>query len=722
MKKIFRILFPLIVTAALISACRDRDKTYSGWKVTGGTKENIRYSTLDQIDTSNVSRLKIAWAYSSQDADTVNHSQMQCNPVIVDGVLYATTPQLKLVALNAATGKQKWRFDPQADMPGGKSIGRFVLNNNRGVAYWEENGDKRILYAASSYLYAVDARNGTLIKTFGTDGKVDLHEGLDRDVKDLFVTVTSPGIIYKDLLILGSRVSEGGDAAPGHIRAYDVRTGRQRWIFHTIPHPGEKGFDTWKDSTAYRFIGGANAWAGFSLDEKRGIVFVPTGSASFDFYGGKRLGSNLFANCILALNAETGKYIWHYQTIHHDVWDRDLPTAPSLVTISKDGKKIDAVAQATKTGFVFLLDRETGNPIYPIEEMPVLTTTELVGEKLWPTQPIPSFPGPFMRQSFDEEDLNDLLPDSSYQDILQNFMRSNRGAIFTPPSKKGTIFFPGLDGGAEWGGTAFDPATGLLYVNANEIPWLMFIIEINYDVPQKETYLEGGKRLYAQYCVACHGADRKGGGNFPSLTEVSKKYTPETMTQLISSGRRMMPAFFYLSGEEKNAIISFLLNLKSEQKKILVSKPVKPDPYRNLRYTVTGYQKFITRERYPAIKPPWGTLNAVNLNTGEIAWRIPLGEYPEFKAKGIITGTENYGGPVVTTGGLLFIAATRDGRFRAFNKKNGKLLWETELPAPGFATPATYEIDGKQFVVIACGGGKLGTRSGDKYVAFALPD
>jgi quinoprotein glucose dehydrogenase len=705
----------------LIQSCASPDNKYTQWRVTGGSKENIRYSTLDQIDTINVARLKVAWVYHTNDADTINHSQIQCNPIIVDGVLYGTSPQLKLLALDAATGKEKWKFDPQAEKLEENAGIRFNLNNNRGVTYWEEKEDKRIFYTVGHLLFSIDIATGVPVKSFGDNGRIDLHEGLGKDVKDLYVASTSPGMIYKNLLIMGSRVSEGSDAAPGHIRAYDVKTGKQQWIFHTIPHPGEFGFDSWEDSTAYKHIGGANSWSGFSLDEKRGMLFAPTGSASFDFYGGMRKGANLFANSIIALDAATGKYIWHYQTLHHDVWDKDLPTPPSLVTVRHEGKNVDAIAQPTKNGFIFLLDRETGKPIFPIEEQPVPTNTELKGEQLYPTQPVPSLPKPFMRQTFTEADLNDLLPDSSFQDIKTRFLNANKGSMFTPPSKTPTIFYPGLDGGAEWGGSAFDPETNLFYVNANEIPWLMAMRDMNMDVPKSETYLTAGQRLYAKHCSACHGADRKGTGNNPTILGIEKRYGEKSFAELLATGRRMMPAFAYLPEQDSKAIASFILGLKVEQKKAYLNEPIKIDSFRNLPYHIVGYNKFISKEGYPAIKPPWGTLNAVNLSTGQIAWRVTLGEFPEFKKKGIITGTENYGGPVVTKTGVLFIAATSDGKFRAFNKSNGKLILETDLPAPGFATPSMYEVNGKQFIVIACGGSKLGSKTGDAYVAFSLP-
>ncbi|HWA35074.1 MAG TPA: c-type cytochrome, partial [Cyclobacteriaceae bacterium] len=400
---------------------------------------------------------------------------------------------------------------------------------------------------------------------------------------------------------------------------------------------------------------------------------------------------------------------------------RDLPTPPSLVTIMRDGKKIDAIAQPTKHGFVFVLDRETGKPVFPVEEVAVPTETDVKGEKLWPTQPIPTLPKPFTRQHFTEADLNDLLPDSSYEDIKKKFRSYKSGGLFVPPSTAGTIFFPGLDGGAEWGGPAFDPESQLMYINSNEMPWAIGMVEVKLDAPEGETYLAAGQRLYKQYCMACHGTNREGTGNYPTLVGAHKKYSEKTLGELLGSGRRMMPAFRNLSGEESAAIASFVLEMTSVHKKKFVGKPEAIDSFMKLPYNITGYHKFLSKEGYPAIKPPWGSLTAVNLGTGEIAWKIPLGEDAEFKKKGITTGTENYGGPVVTKSGLVFIAATSDGKFRAFNKKTGKLLWETELPVPAFATPAMYEAGGKQYIVVACGGGKLKTKSGDYYVAYALP-
>ncbi|MDP4214232.1 MAG: pyrroloquinoline quinone-dependent dehydrogenase [Bacteroidota bacterium] len=709
----------LIFTIAFTSCNFFSQKKYSDWKVYGGNKENNHYSSLVQIDTNNVKQLKIAWEYHTGDADKM--SQIQVNPIVINGILFGVSPKLKLFALDAATGTQKWIFNPFSDTTEARGSGYFSMNVCRGVVYYSDGEkDQRIFYGVSSKLFCVDAGTGRIIPSFGDNGKIDLHNDLGMDVSKLYIASTSPGIIYKDMIIIGTRVAEEMPAAPGHIRAYDVHTGKLRWIFHTIPQPGETGYETWKNKEAYLHVGGANDWSGFSLDEGKGILYVPVGSAVYDFYGGKRPGDNLYANCLLALDAATGKRIWHYQTVHHDLWDRDLPTAPSLVTITKDGRKIDVVAQPTKSGFIFLFDRTTGKPVYPIEEKNVPVNSELTGEVPSPTQPFPTLPQPFARQSLTEKDLNRLVPDSSYNDVKERLSTYKTGNIFNLPSKAGTVILPGFDGGAEWGGPAVDPATGIFYTNASEMAWILTMVDLKDKPKTVETNLMAGERIYKTTCMACHGPERKGAGNYPGLIDVNKKYNEEQFGALLSGGRRMMPALPQLSLTEKQALASFVLEIKNKQKTVFVAPKRPDDEWLNMPYSATGYNKFLTKEGYPAIAPPWGTLNAINLSTGQLVWKDTLGDYPELKAKGIHSGTENYGGPVVTAGGLIFIAATSDSKIRAFNKRTGELIWENDLPACGFATPAVYEVDGKQYVVIACGGGKLKQKSGDSYVAFAL--
>jgi len=706
----------------ILSSCNTNTDPYSSWKVVNGNSAGNKFSSLAQIDTSNVTTLKIAWTYHTGDVDTAAHSQIQCNPIIINGTLYATSPQLKLFALDAATGKEKWHYNPFDSISGEKKGVNFNLNSNRGVAFWTDGKeDERLFYTAGPMLRAIDAKTGKIIQGFGNKGKVDLREGLGMEDKDLFVTATSASTVYKDLLLVGTRVSEGMDAAPGHIRAYNVRTGKQEWIFHTIPYPGEPGYETWEDKNAWKLTGGANNWMGMIVDQKTGIAYIPLGSASMDFYGGRRRGSNLFADCMLALDANTGKHIWHYQYIHHDVWDWDPSSAPVLLTVRHNGNEVAAVAQTTKTGFVYLFNRATGEPLFPIVETPVDTATELVGEKLSPTQPIPQSPAPFVRQKFTEKDINPYLSAEEYADVKTRLLQYGDGHMFSPESKKGTIILPGFDGGAEWGGPAVDPSDGTLFINANEMAWVQQIRDVDNTVKKNESYVTAGQRLYIQHCTSCHGADRKGGSNYPSILEINKKLNQDQLIQFIASGRRMMPAFSFLKPEEKEAIASFILDIKGDQKKIYHHELTEAEKFRQVPYTIAGYNKFLTKSGLPAIAPPWGTLTAIDMNRGDVKWKIILGDNDSAFTGKPQTGTENYGGPVITVGGLLFIAATKDGKIRAFNKNTGKLLWESTLPNPGFATPATYEVDGKQYIVIACGGGKLKTSSGDSYVAYALP-
>lgn len=698
-----------------LTACQksSQNQTPAEWPVYGGNAASQRYSPASQITPDNVKDLQVAWTFKTGDLDTANRGQMQCNPIVVNGTAYFTSAKVRVFAVDAATGQEQWRFDPFAWLGGQNSW----AGTSRGLSYWAEGDEQRILVSAGNYLIALDARTGKPIASFGDKGKVDLQRDLDHHKEKFLIVSNTPGIVYKDLIIMGMRLSEGLDAPPGHVRAYDVRTGKRRWIFHTIPQPGEFGHNTWEDSTAWRRIGGANNWAGMSLDEARGLVFVPTGSATYDFYGGFRKGANLFANCIVALDASTGKRVWHYQTVHHDLWDTDLPAPPTLVTVKKDGKTIDALAQITKHGFVFVLDRATGEPVFPIDEKPV-PASDLPGEQAWPTQPMPRLPVPFMRQTFNEQDIIDISPEHRAE-ILPQFRALRSGGMFIPPSLQGAVHFPGFDGGGEWGGAAYDPARNWLYVNANEVPW---ILQMEPTLANKGDALHAkGALVYAGRCANCHGSDRKGNGAaFPSLLDLNKKYDAVKLSAFLRAGKGAMPSFAYLPPNDLANLVNFLLDIKTEA--VADQKEVAGEAELVTPYTMKGYKRFVTRDGYPAIKPPWGTLNAIDLNTGQLVWKSPLGEIEALSKLGLPpTGTENYGGPAITAGGVLFIAASKDEKFRAFDMRTGKVLWETQLPAAGYATPAIYEAKGKQFVLIACGGGKLGTKSGDSYIAFALP-
>lgn len=589
------------------------------WPVYKADNASTSYSPLGQINRSNVQDLELAWEFRTGDQ---NLYTIECSPIVIDDVMYLTTPELAILALQASTGELIWRFVPQEH----GATRRDGMRVNRGLTYWAENDDRRLFYVAGTRLFAVHAETGKPVASFGEGGSVDFTEGLDRDVSGLPVSATSPGVIYEDLLIIGSSLRDGtGTIPPGHIRAFNVRTGEREWIFHTIPHPGELGYETWPPD-AWKTAGGSNSWAGLSLDERRGMVFAPTGSPTYDHYGADRQGQNLFANTILALNARTGERIWHFQAVHHDLWDYDLASPPNLVTVRHDGELLDAVAQVTKIGHMFLLDRETGEPLFAVEERPV-PQSELPGELSWPTQPFPQKPPPLTLQRFRAEDITDLTEDAHEHVKKHIFDTFGESVLFQPPSTGGAVYAPQFNGGTDWGGAAFDPETGILYVNTSN--------------------------------------------------------EPETLTML----------------------------------------PAHPNASHSYPWVASGHDEVFDNGGFPISKRPWGMLNAVDLNEGSIRWQVPLGTYPDLEALGYPpTGTFNIGGPVVTAGGLVFIGATKDERFRAFDKDTGEVLWEYQLPAGGYATPAVFMVAGRQYIVIgAGGGGKPGTKPGDAYLAFALP-
>lgn len=695
-----RILLGIAGGLMALLAFREANDLGLDWPEYNGNAARSHYSEASQISAENVSQLKVAWTYASGGADTVFHrTQMQCNPIVIDGVLYGVSANTQAFALDATTGKELWKTN----------VSETEGTTSRGVSYWAAGTEKTIFFGAGKWLYAVDAVTGKLRSSFGEKGRINLKTGIERPMADDYVVSNTPNAIFEDKIIVGTRVSESESALLGDIRAYDVRTGKRIWTFRTIPEVGEMGATTWP-AKARQNIGGANAWAGMALDRQRGILYAPTGSAAFDFYGGNRKGDNLFANCLLALDVRTGKRLWHYQLVRHDIWDRDVPAPPNLVTVVQNGKKIDAVAQITKQGYIFVFDRVSGKPLFPIENR-TFTFDAVAGEFPSKTQPIPLKPTYFARQSFTEKDLNSFVAD---RDSLVALIRKARtGSAYIPIGKDMTIFFPGTDGGGQWGGAATDPQ-GVMYVPSKEIPVYTSLVSRKQESNAKTTT---GKQLYRQYCSACHGEDRRGNhdGSYPSLLTVSKRLSEDAVKNLITKGRAMMPSFVHLSAAENKAIVDFLFQKQQDVQVASSQKGVIP-------YQHTGYNRWYDRNGYPISAPPWGTLTATDLNTGERLWQVPLGEYPELTAKGIApTGTDNYGGPLVTGSGLLFIAATRDERLRAFDKKTGKLLWQTQLPAAGYASPSTYVVNGKQYVVIACGGGKLKTKSGDKYVAFALP-
>ncbi|MCC6389373.1 MAG: pyrroloquinoline quinone-dependent dehydrogenase [Bryobacterales bacterium] len=605
-------MFRLTLVLTLVAAANAAD-----WPVYGGDAGTSRYSALKQIHAGNVRNLKVAWTFHTGDKTERPATQMQCTPIVADGVMYVTSAQLKVIALRAETGEKLWSYDPFAGLDDDRPRGV-----SRGVSYWSRGKEKRILFTYRARLVSLDAATGKPDGAFGDNGQVDLTQGLDRDITGLAYYVTTPGVVYGDLLILGSTTGEGPrPSAPGHVRAFDVRTGKQKWIFHTIPHPGEFGYETWSRDS-WKYSGGTNVWGGLTLDARRGLVFLATGSPTFDFYGGDRIGDNLFGNSVVALDAKTGRRVWHYQVVHHDVWDYDLPTAPSLVTLRRDGRPVDALVQLSKMGFVFVFDRVTGKPLFPIEERPA-PASEIPGEVLSRTQPFPLKPPPLSRQGLSEDDLTDITP-AKRAYILERYRKLRAGNIYTPPSVQGTLIYPGFNGGVNWGGGSIDAENGVLFANSNE--------SVNWMTLKKAAAGSG--------------------------------YT----------------------------------------------------------FDFQGYTQLLDEEGYPSMKPPWGWLTAVDLNTGEFRWRVSFGEHPELTARGIPpTGTTNFGGSIATAGGLVFIGATQDHKFRAFDSRSGKVLWETQLETGAYATPCTYEIGGKQYVAVAVGGGRWKSPAGDSFVAFALP-
>jgi quinoprotein glucose dehydrogenase len=595
----------------------------TAWSHVFGDPGGTRYSPLTQVTRENVASLEVAWTYRTADADPAAFTTIECTPIVIGGVMFVTSARGKVIALDAATGQERWRYDPFA----GRADEEIVANGvNRGVAWWSgsHGAGPRIFHGtADGRLIALDAATGRPIDTFGQQGAVDLAASLEPAFRGREIGITSAPAVFEDLVIVGTSVGEGPEpAAAGDILAFDARTGRERWRFRTVPRPGDAGHETW-DGDSWQGRGGANAWAGVTIDASRGLVFAGTGSPAFDFYGGDRTGHNLFANSTLALDARTGTRRWHYQIVRHDLWDYDLPTPPVLVRVRHRGEPIEAVAQVTKTGFVYLFDRTTGRPLFGSVERHT-AASDVPGERAATVQPTPGRPPAFVRQGITIDDVDGTTPEAR-EEARERFRAMRGGPLFTPPSLEGTLALPGTRGGATWSGASFDPDTGWLYVSANELASII----------------------------------------------------------------QLAPA--------------------------AAGQPFK--------YRVAGYRQFVDMHGYPAIKPPWGTLSAIDLNEGRIVWQVPLGEYPELAARGVRnTGTENFGGTIVTAGGLVFIGGSKDEKFHAFDKRTGKLLWEYKLPAGGYATPATYAIGGRQFVVIAAGGGgKPRTKSGDTFVAFALP-
>jgi quinoprotein glucose dehydrogenase len=703
-----KLLSVLLVIPFLVS-CNSYNKTRS-WSIYKADNASSSYSPLDQLNTDNIKGLKPAWTFTLNDAfDTSRYGRSECNPIIIDGTMFLTSGRHRVYAIAASTGKEIWSFDPYKE-------------------------DKRILFTAGDHLFAVNANTGKPVESFGDHGKISMNDGFRGNPAAISVIPTTPGIVYNNLLIMGTEVSELYGAEPGYIQAYDIVTGKRVWTFHTIPLPGEPGYETWPKD-AWKYAGGVNDWSGMSLDQKRGLVFLALGSPSYDFYGADRKGQNLYGNCVMALDAQTGNYKWHYQTIHHDLWDYDLPAPPNLVTVVRDGKKTDAVAQVSKVGFVYVLDRETGVSLFPIEERPV-PASAIPGEHAWPTQPFPLKPKAFARQLLTENDLADFSP-GAHDSLVKKFRSFRYEGLFTPPDTRGTLNVPGTRGGAEWGGAAYDPVTGILYVRSNDSPEIDSLQKISRDdkAGGKPLFVQG-KTFYGNYCTGCHGADRNGSEpDYPSLIGIRNRMSKESLLEKIRKGNGKMPAFAAILKGSESAIIAYLFDSTSKKYSASANDLVEIKRNRLSQKDTNGLHQLDTTDTYlditaygifkgpdgnPGIKPPFGTLNAIDLNNGDYVWTIPLGNHAELQKNGApLTGTVGSPGPIVTAGGLVFIGGTSDKKFRAFEKTTGRLVWEYNLPAMATATACSYYANGKQYVAVSIGGNEK--NKAGYVMAFALP-
>ena len=699
-------------------------QSHTTWSDYGGGPDSSQYSALREIDRTNVAKLEVAWVFPTGD-----DSRYFFNPIEAHRLVYVLAENDSIVALNAETGKKVWvhRADPHTQ-----------IITNRGINYWEskDGNERRLLFASNHFLQAIDARTGESIRSFGTNGRVDLKQGLDRDPSTLsLVQSTTPGRVFENLLILGSATNQGYGSAPGDIRAFDVRTGKLVWTFHTIPHPGEFGYDTWPKD-AWKRVGGANCWGEISVDVKRGIVYIPTASAKYNFYGADRRGADLFADCLLALDARTGKLVWYFQTVHHDIWDYDNTAAPKLLTLWHDGRKVDAVAEAAKTGFVWVFDRVTGKPLWPVEERPE-PRSDMPGEETWPTQPFPLKPPPFARQTFTASDLSMFISDPLELARFRKEIEAARNqGLYTPPALEGTIQMPGNSGGANWGSTAADPDHGALYVVSMELPCMLKLErEQTERACAGESLEQQGHFIFESKCRSCHGPDLKGlPPGIPSLLNVSARLNREQIEGIVTQGRGPMPGFPKLSQADVQSLIAFLLN--PSRASALPSTAAAPPPTGAeaeaaaasgaLRY-LSGFGFLITTAGVSPITPPWSSLTAYDLNQGIIKWQIPLGEVPDLAARGIRDTGFPFPktGPVVTAGGLIF-TATRDHMVQAYDEETGKVLWQKQLDTPLQGIPSVYEADGHEYLVVCAAAPEISDSASQRhiqgsYVAFALP-
>ena len=703
--------WPGLLSLAITCVANAAPTAGDNWFSYGGDAGGTHFSSLTQITKANVGNLKEVWRFETPDAGS-----LQTTPIVVDGTMYVVTPRQKVIALDAATGRQKWLFDS------GEGTNAAV----RGLTWWSDGKESRLFSAVASYIYAINPADGRAISSFGDNGRIDLRLNLRGRGEDNAYHATSPAVVYRDLLILGGRVSETPPASPGDERAYDVRTGKLRWTFRTIPEDGEPGSETWPKG-ARATEGGANAWAGSIVDTDRGIVFIATGSPANDFYGVSRPGDNLYANCVVALDALTGKKLWHYQVTRHDLWDSDFAAPPVLLTVNSNGKRVDAVSATNKWGFVYIFDRVTGKPLFPLVETKVPAST-VPGEKAAPTQPIPTLPAPLARLTLKRDEVTNRTPEMRAwaQQQYDTFI----GAMqpFTPLSiDKVTMVLPGWKGGSEWGGMTSDPEKGILYANVNNVASLGSLADAT-------TFRRAGQgeRTYRQQCMVCHGAERKGmPPAIASLVDVGKRLSAEEISTVIQKGRNTMPPFPGLSPETLVNVVSFLRDGQDAPGSGPARNSSGPPAS---KYVFTGYRYFNDPEGYPAYGTPWGTLNAIDMNTGKYLWTVPFGQYTELAEKGLTdTGSDSHGGSVLTASGVLFTGGSEfDRKFRAYDSATGQILWTGMLPGHGAATPATYSANGKQYVVIAASPARRGAAAlaantaaagitSGTYVVFGLP-
>jgi quinoprotein glucose dehydrogenase len=687
----------------------------STWRHYGGSPDQSKYFTASQITKENVNQMQVAWVYP-----TVDSLPNFFSPIVVDTIMYVMAKNSSLVAINALTGKEIWIH---ANLQG---------LTRRGINYWEskDRKDRRLLFTLNNSLQAIDALTGKSIMTFGTNGYVDMREGLDRHPSTIRrMQAMMPGVIFEDLVIMGSAPGEGYFSAPGHVRAYSVVTGKRLWTFHTIPHPGEYGYETWPKD-AYKYVGGTNVWSEISVDTKRGIAYLPIGSPTYDYYGADRLGKNLFGNSLVAVNARTGKRIWHFQTVHHDLWDYDIASAPQLITVNRNGRKIDAVAVATKHGFMFVFDRVTGTPIFPIEEKPFPAST-MPGEKAWPTQPIPTFVPSFTRHEVTKETLNPYYSEEEKQKWYKRIDSAKSGLFIPPSDKYETIMMPGALGGVNFGNTASDPGKGMVYILTQEYPSIYKLERIK--SPQETmsaTDVEKAKTLYATVCKSCHGDNMTGRGIAPSVVNSGQRILFDDFKTLIAVGRGQMPGFAHVDEQSVTAIYRYLggnpnarfggfggrrtTEVRMPDGPVVASGGATIKPDEKPQPSMTDYPLGVAhpKNRYTTdygtswpemLSPTWASVMAYDLNTGTVKWRQPLGEDP----KAVAAGDKNAGAPngsqrkgiVVTSTGVLFCNG-KGGKLYAYDADNGKLLWETTLSHESNAQPIMYELNGKQYLVL----------------------